>query len=435
MAEIYGGCSDLTHFDYNQFFHPNVCHVCKLTAQDRLILCDRCNMISYCSEEHRRLHRPHHEELCILMTHMMNQDPGWYTRSLVSHQWIRIQKNLIKLAQTTLGRELMLYEKQMFMFAKSCFACYRRGNLQTCPQCISFNYCREHEQYFHVHSTIICEIMTLILKLDITALERRTWQIMHVKFTTFPNKKKFFINLNAFCERYFRTRREDSYWCVYDHTFADYVSGPLTLHHGLRSAKLFRPEEATDTFTIHIIAANHVDKRYFPAWELFLHILNKEIELVIVMIGPELQTEIIERDVCSRCQITKKKLILRTYSMFYHDYVQSPTYKRPNVIIGFQADLNYSTLWTASITAMQFQKCPVLLTATSVFNIQKDINHIQAVLDASVKPIIITRNKFFSFRPYRDFELGYVFRNKCLIVYKNLNTLNVAIQASSSSHV
>ncbi|XP_032677174.1 uncharacterized protein LOC116846890 [Odontomachus brunneus] len=53
--------------NYNNFFHPNLCHVCK--SKDQLKLCF-CYMISYCCETHRVQHESQHKEICkIIISH------------------------------------------------------------------------------------------------------------------------------------------------------------------------------------------------------------------------------------------------------------------------------------------------------------------------------------------------------------------------------
>lgn len=45
------------------YFNPNVCHICKTTS-DGIKKCKGCNMISYCSKEHQKLHWSSHKDLC-----------------------------------------------------------------------------------------------------------------------------------------------------------------------------------------------------------------------------------------------------------------------------------------------------------------------------------------------------------------------------------
>lgn len=423
-----------TDVDYNQFFHPNVCHVCKSTDQNNLILCARCHMISYCSEEHKRRHQSHHEDICTLITRFINEDPGWNTRHLTTHYWIKDQENLMQISEAALGRKLKAYEVQMFIFAKVCFICHQRHNLFTCQKCICISYCEDHlsERSLHVFA---CEDLALSLNLDIIFLERTPWKAIYVKCSEFPNKRKPFTDMNSFCYQYYKELRKHQRWNFNIYSFTDYVSGPLTLYNALQSANLFNPQEVTHTFIIHIIAANYVDRRNFPAWEYFLHLLNKKVmKIIIVMIGPELLHENNEHNVCFRCKAANRRLILQSFPLLYHNYMFSSDYRRPNVIVGFQAEFSCDRkLWSESIRAIQAQNCPLLLTTKSRLRAYWDIIKIKQVLGTSVKPVLETENYFVSCRPYRDFDTGHVFLpNTYLVMYKNLICLSTPTEASNN---
>ncbi|XP_032668999.1 uncharacterized protein LOC116843075 [Odontomachus brunneus] len=402
--------------DYNQFFHPNICHVCKSTDQVNLTPCS-CYMISYCSEEHRLAHLSSHFDICKLISCIISQYSYW-NASHLTDEWMKIQHDFILKIQAVLTRKLEPYEKQMFMFANSCFICHRR-DVFTCGICFSFSYCAEHAT-IHEHQGYNCYQMALSVNMDIIFLDQTAYKSLHAKFYTFLDNNSL-TDMYSFCNRYYRKWNRDQTQGFNFYAFTDYVSDPLTLYDGLRSARLFHSLQLMRTFIIHIIAANYVDRRNFPAWELFLHLLYRKTELVIIMIGPELEFEIDEYKLCSRCQALKKRLILRSFPLLYHNYVFSSSYRRPNVIIGFQAELYRVVTWSESIKAMQMQNCPLLLTGVSTYKLQMDINAIQHNLDRSVKPILQIKNGFASNRPYRDFNESILFRNMHLTIYKNLN--------------
>ncbi|XP_011149394.2 uncharacterized protein LOC105189161 [Harpegnathos saltator] len=401
------------HSNSNQFFHPNICHVCKSRIQDSLRPCNWCHMISYCCEEHKWQHRPHHIEICTIITDFINDDPQWYDRCYLYDDWVKLQASLIRIIQVILKRQLEPYEMQMFMFTKACFICHQRHTSYTCEYCLSVSYCSDHVHHIYKHYGSMCYQMSLCLNLDVRFSEDSVWESLRIK-NIFPDVKRPFTNMESFCNQYCH--------------ITDYISDPLTLYNGMQSAHLFHPEAITNTFVIHIIAANNVDRRNFLAWELLLHLLNRITKLIIVLIGPELEPEYNEHQTCFYCKEDNKRLILEASSVLYHDYVFHINYRRPNVIVGFQAELHRPLpalnpdSWSESIKTMQSQKCPVLLTATLSCKAEYDITMIQQVLGPSVKPILSTFNDFRTFRPYRDFEAGYVsFRNIYLTVYDNLN--------------
>lgn len=347
MCEVSGRYGIQTHVSYNQFFHPNVCHVCKSTDPNDLMLCARCHMICYCSKEHKGQHRSHHEDICTLIAQFINEDPDWNTHRFCCEDLIKRQKSFVQIAQLALGRKLETYEVQMFMFAKMCFICHQRSNLVTCRKCISVSYCDDHASQICLHRPV-CDDLALCLHLDILLLEETSWEQIHVEFSNFPDKKKPFNDMSSFYRQYHK--KQSGYKdvnlniCV----FTDYVSGPLTVYYGLQSANEHFLKNVTHSFIVHIIAADYVDERSLSAWELFLHLLNKKSNLTVVMVGSELRLKNYEHKVCSCCKAAKKKLILQSSPMLYHRYVRYNC-KRPNVIVAFQAELDYGKSWAESI--------------------------------------------------------------------------------------
>ncbi|XP_032685233.1 uncharacterized protein LOC116850728 isoform X3 [Odontomachus brunneus] len=65
-----------TEDKYNQFFNPNVCHVCKQPSEV-LVTCNLCYMISFCSEEHRAIHRNSHSEICKTLAMIITDISLW----------------------------------------------------------------------------------------------------------------------------------------------------------------------------------------------------------------------------------------------------------------------------------------------------------------------------------------------------------------------
>ncbi|EFN81817.1 hypothetical protein EAI_15212 [Harpegnathos saltator] len=141
------------------------------------------------------------------------------------------------------------------------------------------------------------------------------------------------------------------------------------------------------------------------------------------MIGPELQFDMDNHNVCYHCEQHNKKLNYECHSMLYHDYVSSPKYQQPTVIVGFQAELYDVETWAESIRALRAQNCPLLLTTKFPHEISKNIIKIQAVLNNTVSPVLQTVNRFCALRPYRDLNSNEVFyRNKHLIIFRSLRS-------------
>ncbi|EFN88966.1 hypothetical protein EAI_10370 [Harpegnathos saltator] len=68
------------------------------------------------------IHRPEHEELCNAMIHLSKQKKVRNDDALTLKAWVRFKKDNLAAIQQIILRDLLPYEKQMFLFAKSCFS-------------------------------------------------------------------------------------------------------------------------------------------------------------------------------------------------------------------------------------------------------------------------------------------------------------------------
>ncbi|XP_014471480.1 PREDICTED: uncharacterized protein LOC106742755 [Dinoponera quadriceps] len=411
--------------DYNNFFNPNICHVCKTTDNGSFVMCDQCYMVSYCGGDHREVHRSSHTEICAAIKKLLKKESQWDACPLNLQDWIQLREEFLRSVKTELSRELMSHEVQMIRFAKSCLICHQQTNLYTCMICHSANYCVDHAEIFNSYHSYSCKELLLCLSLDIDLFHGMGSMM---KFTKFPNEGRPCINMDTFVKHYVQrthTSRELDDWHFPEYFYSDYASGPLTLYYGMEDTNLIDslniPEDAC--YVIHIIDAKFVDRKYVLSWEIFLHLLRYKINgLKIVLIGSELQNECNNMKFCSRCNhMYSQKLSFESYHTSYHSYVASESYKQPNVIVGFEADLSNGEAWSESILKLREQNCPLLLTTKSKLKAERNINGIQEVLGTSLIPLYNDNNKFGSRRPWRDVETNYVyFRNSHLIIYRSL---------------
>lgn len=382
-------------------------------------------MISYCSEDHRIQDLECHKEICSVLVSLISEDEDWNTKRYTTKRWLEEQYKFLHKVDTLLTYPIKPHEIQMIMFAERCYICYRRKTSLKCPNCITINFCTDHEQSISLHLQYDCYQIATSVTLDIVFLEEATWQSICLKFPTFPCQDKPCFDMYSFCSNYYRSitwfeRSETNYLAV-----TDYVSDPLTLLYGVKTTRVYLLETISKgVFIIHIIGANYVDRRNYSAWEIFLHMLGNNVKLEIIMIGPELQEEAFGANLCSRCRITEKQLYISTYPLLYHVYVSSFKYKHPHVIIGSQVHIDdgCAKTWADTIKILQSQECPLFLSANSIYKAQINIKAIQRILGIPVTPTHKFQNHFCSERPYRNYESsGISYRNKTLIFYKNLN--------------
>lgn len=406
---------------YNTFFNPNVCHVCKMPDNGQLKVCNKCYMISYCSNDHRLNNQRHHKQICTAMQELLKSHSQlWVTVQLNLEQWIQSRKELIRLTMTELSRDLEPYEVEMIMFTKSCVICHQQVNILPCKICWSVNYCLDHEEAFEKYHSSDCKELALCFNTNLRM--QYSSSIPVLKFSMFPQKNKPIVDMETFVKLYVRRRQsvEGYYvWTIVEYFYSDYASAPLTLYYGMMNEKLLNLHGRC--YVIHIIAANHIDREYLQAWELLLHLLHHVKFLKVVLIGSELQDEHDKIKVCSSCKSQYGQMFFfECHRKLYHDYVDSDSFAPPDVIVICQADL---TEWKTlkPIFKLKDQNCPLLLTAKSRHKSVQNISKMEEVLGSIVHLAYHDENKFSSYKPYRDFENdGVSYRNKYLAICPKL---------------
>ncbi|XP_032676960.1 uncharacterized protein LOC116846790 [Odontomachus brunneus] len=274
---------------YNQFFNPNLCHVCKSVDKGNLILCDQCCLISYCSEEHKIIHHPYHEKICAIIAQIVQVKPQQDTCKFSDwQQWVQSRKLLMELVQNELDDKMEPYVQHMILWPKSCYICHQQVKLQVCQRCFSANYCDEHANVFRkTHNGVKCDRLVLLLNIDIETISDNTKNISY-KFLQFVNETSCFIEMLEFCMEYILIRRRrDIDWLAKDYVRSDYLSGPLTVYSGFKRAQLFHILKQ-EYVVIHIIASNSIKRDNLPAWEILLHLIPEIRKLHIIMVGSEL---------------------------------------------------------------------------------------------------------------------------------------------------
>lgn len=414
--------------NYNNFFHPNICHVCKKADSNLLISCSECYMISYCSDVHKMMHYKQHRRFCEYIREYLREKKGkkWRSLCLLTPKWIQSRYELLREIKEQFlhdfSSKLQMYEEEMIMFPKSCYLCHRQDDVLTCSTCYSANYCLEHEQDFQEHHASRCQNLLLCLNLNIKdlyciKLER--------KFHHFPNDEgRPADDMHSFLKYYVRNARESlEIWEDSEYFYSDYVSGPLTCYYGMKNANLSLHIDK-DEYIVHVITSNCLERKYIAAWELLLHGLRSTMQLTIVLVGPEFDDENGDIDVCSLCIRRKKKLRFVSCSMLYYNYVNSQSFQRPNLIVRFEADFSKEWLWQQSLLS-QNKYCPMILTAALESVAEENIDSIDILFQPILRPRYKAKNKFKSIRPRRNFETDFVlYRNAHVTVYENLLPLS-----------
>ncbi|XP_014485913.1 PREDICTED: uncharacterized protein LOC106750235 [Dinoponera quadriceps] len=289
--------------NYNKFFNPNVCHVCKRRNNGILISCKQCQMIYYCSTTHKSMHFRHHQKFCNYVSAIILEKQGTEWKSVRSStlRWTESRNELLHVIQKRYPCDLQPYETQMITFAKSCRICHRQDLLYACEICYSDNYCETDMNEFHRLHKETCEKLRLCLSLELT----RDMFTFHFVFSDFPEKGKPIDEMTKFIVRYIHNlRTSNEIWLDTDYFYSDYASGPLTLYYGMKNANLLDILKHKKTCVIHVLGS-YIEGEYTRAWELLLHLLHKIKELTIHVIAPDLKAESGNVVLCSELFLSK----------------------------------------------------------------------------------------------------------------------------------
>ncbi|XP_014473804.1 PREDICTED: uncharacterized protein LOC106743959 [Dinoponera quadriceps] len=380
-------------------------------------------MISYCSEEHRILHRNQHEMICSAII-KVNQRKGIKNIGIMTtHIWSKYQKENITSIQEILCRDLEKYEKQMFLFAKSCHMCRKQVNLVgTCAKCMSINSCPEHSSTDD-HE---CSILRLCFQLDVCS------STSDIPISTIPKVcldfNGDFTDMHSFIDRFCAVRNSNEVtvtsWLPLDYLISEKLSGPMTLCNVLVKEELLIVLPINHFIEIHIIAESTMDMLSLSAWEMVLHVFPPNTKLVIVTIGKKAPYIWFEFQVCEQCKQQHKTLRYKSHPMSYTRYTIWYGRIRPIIILVFHDEHEDDLLSVETLRTLQLIGCPIILT-TKVINMALELAvKIKQALTFD-KPLpfrICNINNFASRRPQRDFRSGSVFySNRYLVIYDNLS--------------
>ncbi|XP_032685283.1 uncharacterized protein LOC116850756 [Odontomachus brunneus] len=422
-----------TEHKYNQFFNPNVCHVCKRPSGD-LITCNLCNIIFYCSKEHKEMHINSHKEICIAMARVTTEKSFSNTYSSLE-QWVASRDDILERILPSMSRDVYQYEKEMILCAKSCYVCYRQINISPCDTCYSANFCDNHQlEFINIHQKD-CDELLLLLNMNIADISYDIEKFLlykRRKFTKFPIQANFhdtitFINgyvLNnnkLICRKMMEAPNSTLTWAKEQYVYSEAVSDPLTLYYALGESNLLSLLLSVPLkerkYIVHLIDANNINEISWKIWHIFLHYFVRTIkDLYIVYIKSPTYKSHDLGSVCSTCQEKHLKIYVKNVPETYYTYVRSESYEPPNVIILQTRTISKGT-WLGSVTAIIAQKCPLLLTADTKKTAQENINIIEDITGVTRK-CLYKENKFRGCRPYKNYVTGRCYyRNAHFIMY------------------
>lgn len=405
-------------------FYATICHVCKRFGDGvRLKRCGGCKMIAYCDQQHQKQHWAQHKSLCKAIQNVLRVY-RIENRGVTLEEWRNIKMNFMLLVLLKLGRRLKLYEKQMFMLSRECAVCYERNGqlLEDCQKCAA-SYCKSHKDSIAHRDT--CASLELCFRLDLLTMEENFHlPDQYLRHTSDADTCQDMNDFIKFIYRNIQTHSEK----IFDDTLAAidsiFLTRPLTIFHAMQ---LLNYVPKRKDLVIHVVAADVAEESTFKIWDILLYLIKTITSLLVIMIGPKLH-KVNLSDFSNNCMLLEKKFSLEFHDVLYENYARSPSFIKPDLIVGFNTGIHEHELvstietWASSIQMLAKQNCPFITTCYTQQEGEKDIDRINFILNRNVDYLYSGKNPFASLRPSRSFDLmeRVFYDNHYLIVYKSL---------------
>ncbi|XP_071649760.1 uncharacterized protein [Temnothorax longispinosus] len=409
----------------NYEFYATICHVCKRFGDGvQLKRCGGCWMIAYCGPEHQKQHWKQHKPLCKAIRNVLrnySMDYGGETTEV----WANKKLTFAKLVSSKLGRRLNMSEMNMFFFPKECLVCYERNikSLESCQKCAA-SFCKSHKdgtEHREICATLelcFCTDLFVMREGNSLTLDLHVY-LQHISCTsTFQNMKDFIKtcwNIQTDSEMSCNAR------AVLDSQFLTHF---LTLFYAMR---LLNDVLKSKDLIVHIVGARGMIE--LIGWEILPRLIGTMVSVRVILIGTELRKLNLLHD-CDNCMSREKKcLTFEFHDVSYENYVDSSSFVKPDVVVGFHLDIYEHKLGSSEETWAQFikliakQNCPFILTSCMLSTFKKHTDRINTILDkVEVNRLYSGKNPFASLIPCRTIGgLEYVsYVNQYVIIYRSL---------------
>lgn len=419
------------------FFNPNICHLCKCALIYQSSVPCICNMIFYCTQDHKKEHSEEHNFFCQHLQEILKNEKVDHTEQSVK-EYIQSRHTFLSTIRARIPEyKIKQYEEEMIMFTKSCFECHRKSkDLKTCSVCYSVNYCSFHENNFKIYHQSKCKTLLLCLNAQIIHCSfsyNRKFENFYINVCTFPvNMVNFVLNhirLIEYKESEHSIQQSNSYqeeiiaMTGEELCYSEYVSDVLTLYNMMMIYRLAIDEKLQRMKSVIILHVINFNVKHLLSWELLLHGTSIH-QLTIVLIGREdFKINRHYYTLCTRCKEKSRIIKFRYFPRSYRDYIDDPSYLKPDIIIAFQEDFNDQGTLPTSILDSELKYSPWIFTVKSMAKACCITQNIRNKFK-SIRPSYFEKNVFRSLMPSRDLENIYFYRNEYVIFYQYLSQSN-----------
>ncbi|GLG95730.1 Uncharacterized protein GBIM_02646 [Gryllus bimaculatus] len=325
-------------------------------------------------------------------------------------EWNDIRTRTALFTELALGRKLIPFERQMFMFPRVCEVCKIDDQkiLRNCDRCLCVSYCSDIHQTQDIQHADKCSLLKLCKKLD-TSVNDLTYLSyldeilsLHCSFTSkLENMEELFKKCS------FPTEKNNVQ--IQKILCSELVSCPLTLLYFLQHIE--RQYCIKDELIVHIVGASNLECGVAKVWNIIPHWLNKVHKLHIVFIGPNV---VHQENTFSSCYTNGKenkiKMELEFHKTLYHNYIQSEGHTHPQIIVAFNCGLHEyegsgNDTWKSTLPC--FFKLPdlhIIITSYTKSEAVKDRDILMSFSDKADILFDCIDNPFSSNRPHRDWD-------------------------------
>ncbi|RZF48359.1 hypothetical protein LSTR_LSTR007526 [Laodelphax striatellus] len=418
-------CNQQKQLKSSNYYLHYVCQVCKsvIVTADK---CTKCQMILYCSKEHRRQHWPVHADLCSAVQDARQSRNAKHILDVAIEKDYEFFKsfcyNLMIECEYRIQRKLENWEKELFLYPNVCETCFQCDSelLTSCDKCHHRSYCKpEHQNADH---NLYCGNLQ-------TFYEMRNQKFLHGNVqVTLPTEQPIGalenMDLSLHTSKKNLNKLEYLQLC-------DIATGPFTALYAYNHFKELDTNHRSKTsMVIHVVGAEKFfEVNTLQKWEIFfLHYLPDLKNLIITFVGPELdisEDEILSAnntELCDKCVDLKRTLKFSFISnTLYHDYAAGKSFQMPSLVCVFNAGMYRSTgynqqdTWKDTIVKLfSWKNIPILITEYTSEEAEKDMQRIKAI--QKVKTLIPpTQNPFSGRCP----NLNFVSYQKVPVIFKN----------------
>ncbi|XP_033218493.1 uncharacterized protein LOC117173954 [Belonocnema kinseyi] len=410
------------------FFSPNFCSLCH--SNSALVVCKRCKLIFYCSEAHQKEDSTQHRDFCKIILGMVVKDRVTSIfenlKNTDSETWLTAKIDLMRTVKNQIGRDLEEFEKQIFLFPKTCFICHE-SDLSRLTNCeCGIILCEIHMK--NSKHTEICSDYSTAIKFKM--LEKAPSVKAVVKEELFNRSDDNLpASIESFINLYLKVNDSSSFGIPnFDKILiSDALSMPLTALYALQKLKL----SSKKNLNVHILGAIHRE----VVEEGFWIILNwfrglKKLELTffdsdISTKSLNYTTDLLFHD---HSFFGEKGFEVATHMARYDNYCRLGSIEKPHFIIGYnlnvhEIDYGFSDCsWEDIILTVKKMNVPFVMTSGSEERARKDHRKLSSFLGKTVEFFSSAENPFASLLPERDFESeGLSYQNKFITIYNDLN--------------